>query len=275
MSSAPDGYPEGTPCWADAMLPDLAAGKRFYGEIFDWTFEDGGGEYGYYTQAFHEGKNVAALAPKPDGRMPTTWSVYFASPDAAATAGRIRAARGQIFMGPMAIDGFGTMLMAADPGGAVFGVWQAGSHKGFEKRGEPGAFGWTEVYTWDAQAVDPFYEAVFGFGTQDLSDETGTGFAVWTPAGAPATPEHAVAGRAVMDDRFPREMPAHFLAYFVVENCDTVADAVLRLHGRVRLEPQDTPYGRFAMLADDQGADFAIIDVSQPGQELGQGLGQG
>ncbi|GAA3058425.1 hypothetical protein GCM10020000_46470 [Streptomyces olivoverticillatus] len=64
MSAAPDGIPEGMPCWADAMLPDVEAGKRFYGELFGWTFEDSGGEYGHYTQAFHDGKNVAALAPQ-------------------------------------------------------------------------------------------------------------------------------------------------------------------------------------------------------------------
>ncbi|GAA2715494.1 MULTISPECIES: VOC family protein [Streptomyces] len=267
MSTAPDGFPEGTPCWADVMLADVEAGKRFYGEILGWTFEDSGGEYGHYTQAFHGGKNVAALAPKPDGRMPTAWSVYFASPDAAATGDRIRAAGGQIVMGPMAIGPFGTMLMAADPGGAVFGVWQAAAHKGFEKRGGPGSFGWTEVWTWDAAAVDPFYESVFGFTTHDVSEEAATDFALWTPTGAPGTPDRAVGGRVVMDDRYPREMPAHFLVYFVVDDCDEVVRRTLGLHGRVRLETQDTPYGRFAVLADDQGADFAVIDVSTPGRE--------
>ncbi|MEU3352551.1 VOC family protein [Streptomyces sp. NPDC037389] len=267
MSAATEGFREGAPCWADAMLSDVEAGKRFYGGLLGWTFEDSGGEYGHYTQAFHDGKNVAALAPKPDGRFPTAWSIYFSSPDVEATADRIRAAGGQIFMGPMSIGPFGTMLMAADPGGAAFGVWEAGRHRGFEKRGEPGSYGWAEVYTWDAPAVDPFYEAVFGFTTHDVSEEAGIDFAVWTPAGAPGTPENAVAGRAVMDERFPREMPAHFLAYFVVEDCDAVVREALRLHGRVRREPQDTPYGRFAVIADDQGADFAVIDVAHQGQE--------
>ncbi len=264
MSAVTDGFPEGTPCWADAMLPDVEAGKRFYGALFDWTFEDSGGEYGHYTQAFHDGKNVAALAPKPDGRMPTAWSVYFATADAAATADKVRAAGGQVVMGPMPVGPFGTMLMAADPGGAVFGVWQAGSHKGFGKRGEPGSYGWTEVWTWDAAGVDPFYESVFGFTTLDVSEEAGTEFAIWTPAGAPGAPEKAVGGRAAMDDRFPREMPAHFLVYFVVGDCDAAVADALRLRGRVRREPQDTPYGRFAVLTDDQGADFAVIDLSQP-----------
>ncbi|WP_190131394.1 VOC family protein [Streptomyces mashuensis] len=263
MSAATDGIREGVPVWADVMLADVEAGKRFYGELLGWSsFRDAGGEYGNYAQAFRGGRNVAALAPKPDGRMPTAWTVYFASADAAATAERIRAAGGQIIMGPMAIGPFGTMLMAADPGGAVFGVWEAGSHRGFEEQGVPGCYGWTELYTWDAKAVDPFYEAVFGYATHDVSEEAGVEFAIWTPAGSPGTPENAVAGRAVMDDRFPREMPAHFLVYFVVEDCDETVRSALRLHGRVLRDPQDTPYGRFAVLADDQGADFAVIDVS-------------
>ncbi len=28
------------PCWVDAHLSDVAAGKRFYGELFGWTFEE-------------------------------------------------------------------------------------------------------------------------------------------------------------------------------------------------------------------------------------------
>ncbi|MFI1969592.1 hydrolase [Streptomyces cinnamoneus] len=270
MSTATDGIQAGMPCWVDAMLSDVEAGKRFYGELFGWTFEDAGSEYGHYTHAFHDGKNVAALAPKPDGRMPTTWSVYFASDDATATAGRIRAAGGQIVTGPVAVGPFGTMLMAADPGGAVFGVWQAGSHKGFEKRGEPGSYGWAEVWTWDAKAVDPFYEAVFGFNVYDVSEEASVDFAIWTPGGAGGGAESAVGGRVVMDDRYPKEMPAHFLTYFVVEDCDAVVRAVQRMRGRVRREPQDTPYGRFAVVADDQGADFAVIDLSQPERPEGE-----
>ncbi|WP_338931536.1 VOC family protein [Streptomyces netropsis] len=263
MSTDSDEFSEGMPCWADVTLPDLEAGKRFYGELLGWTFDVGTARFGYYTQASRDGRKVAALVPKTDGRMPTAWGVYFASSDAVATAGRIEAAGGRIIVGPMGIADFGRMVVAADPDGAVFGVWQAGSHRGFELRGEPGAYGWTEVYTRDPKAVDAFYEAVFGFESTDVSEEAGMEFAIWTPAGKPATPEHAVGGRAVLDDSFPAEMPAHFLTYFVVDGCDAAAHAAVGLGGRILREPQDTPYGRFAVLADDQGASFAVIDLAR------------
>ncbi|KNB50194.1 VOC family protein [Streptomyces caatingaensis] len=265
----------GTPCWADVMVPDVEAGKRFYGGLFGWAFREAGPEYGGYTEAFLDGRPVAALAPKPDGRMPTAWCVYFASDDAAATAARIGEAGGQVVTGLFAVGPFGTMLLAADPGGAVFGVWQAGGHRGFgTRRGEPGAFAWTEVRTRDAAAVDAFYEEVFGLVAHAPgSGEATAGHALWTPAGRPPGPEHAVGGRSVMGGEFPEVMPAHFLVHFAVEDCAAAAEAAGRLGGRVRSGPAKTPYGRrSAVLTDSQGADFAVVEPARaPGREAPAG----
>ncbi|MGW1027419.1 VOC family protein [Streptomyces sp. NPDC002577] len=252
-------FAEGVPCWVDAMLPDVEAGKRFYGEVFGWTFDEGAGaEYGYYTQAYSDGKNVAALAPKQDGRLPTVWTVYFATPDAFSLAARIREAGGQLVMEPMPVGPFGTMALATDPEGAVFGLWQGGTHTGFEKQQEPGSFCWTEVYSRDKTVVDPFYETVFGYGGFDLED-AGADFRTWSPRGTEPGPDTAIGGRSVMSGAFPVEMPSHFLVYFDVADCDATADAVVRLGGRVQAPPFDIPYGRIAVLMDDQGAAFAVL----------------
>ncbi|MEC4015348.1 VOC family protein [Streptomyces sp. H27-D2] len=315
-------FVDGAPCWADVMLPDLEAGKRFYGELFGWTFEGGEEKYGRYTQALLDGKRVAALAPKPDGRMPTVWNLYFAVQDAARAAAAIREAGGQVIMDPTQVGEFGAMLMAADPGGAVFCCWQPGSHPGFERQDVPGTYCWTEVYTREPEAVDAFYGKVFGFemageslGQQPSSERGGPeragperagperadaakagesadlddpdsdpdsdpdpdqtapdqanpapsvfDFKIWAPAGQPVDAEHAVGGRCVLDDSFPAELPAHFLTYFAVADCDAAVRRARQLGGRVSREPQDTPYGRFAIVIDDQGASFAVIDLAE------------
>ncbi|MFF3765816.1 VOC family protein [Streptomyces sp. NPDC001922] len=255
-------FAEGVPCWTDAMLADVEAGKRFYGELFGWSFRPGDTAYGPYEQASHDGKTVAALTRKPDGRLPTVWNIYFATADAPAALAKVRAAGGQVIMDPRPIDGLGTMAMAVDPGGAVFGLWQGGSHPGFAKQGRPGSYAWTELYTRDKAKADPFYEAVFGYGRQDLDTEDGTDFAMWAPAGRPVDVANAVAGRGVIDGSFPAELPAHFLVYFAVQDCDRAAGTAVRLGGRVVLEPEDTPYGRFSVLVDNQGASFAVIDLA-------------
>ncbi|WP_282798149.1 VOC family protein [Streptomyces sp. CC224B] len=258
-------FAEGVPCWVDAALPDVEGGKRFYGELFGWSFDDGwsrddtaGGGYGHYVRASLDGRPVAALAPKADGRLPTAWTVYLATPDAATTAARVAAAGGQVITEPVPVGPFGTTGLVADPEGAVFGLWQAGSHRGFGKLREPGAYCWTEVYARDKSVVDPFYESVFEYGVYDV-EVGGDDFRTWSPRGAAAGPDTAIGGRAVLAGSFPAEMPAHFLSYFCVADCDATAAAVRRLGGRVRTEPFDIPYGRVAVLADNQGAAFGVL----------------
>ncbi|MET7359261.1 VOC family protein [Streptomyces sp. NPDC005562] len=255
-----DGYAEGVPCWVDAMLPDVAGGKRFYGELFGWTFDEGAGpEYGHYAQAYADGTPVAALAPKADGRMPTVWTVYLATPDAAALGERIRAAGGSMIREALPVGPYGTMALAADPEGAVFGLWQGGTHPGFGRRQRPGSYCWTEVYSRDKQLVDPFYEGVLGYRGFDL-DLDGEEFRAWSPAGTELGPETAVGGRALLTDTASEvRMPPHFLVYFAVTDTDAVAAAVPRLGGRIRRAPADTPYGRIAVLTDNQGATFAVL----------------
>ncbi|WP_327236118.1 VOC family protein [Streptomyces sp. NBC_01317] len=281
-------FAEGTPCWVDVSLPDLEAGKRFYGELFGWTFGDdgdegggsggsgegGGGEGtpapGRYAEAFSDGKRVAGLTAKRDGRMPTVWGVYFATPDAAALSRTITAAGGQMVREPMSLGVLGVVALAADPAGAVFGLWQTGDNTGFEKKGLPGSFCWTEVYTRDKASVDPFYETVFGFRGTDVSDDA-VDFRMWSPAGTEPGPDTAIGGRSVITDAFPVEMPGHFLSYFAVADCDATAAAVVRLGGRVTAPPFDIEYGRMAVFNDNQGASFAVLEEPEEKPDPGAG----
>ncbi|MTE19525.1 VOC family protein [Streptomyces sp. TRM43335] len=336
MAVAGGAFVEGEPCWADVMLPDPEAGKRFYGGLFGWTFgPPAPPERGSYTIALLEGSRAAALSHKPDGRLPTAWTVYFATPDAAATAARIRAAGGQLVTEPVPIGGAGTMATAVDPGGAAFGLWQPGSLTGFEVVGDPGAYVWTEVCTREKAPVDTFYARVFGYGLRpagaggaptgglggtDTTDGTGgpgeageaageavgegvgeveevaesaeaetleefgavregeaptdTGVAgddadavmLWALPGDPVDDEHAVGARTMIDDTYPVEMPAHFLVYFAVADCEASVRAAVRLGGRTVRGPEDSPHGgRHAVLVDDQGARFGVLETPVAG----------
>ncbi|BCM67584.1 MULTISPECIES: VOC family protein [Streptomyces] len=236
-SANEETYGEGVPCWVDAQLPDVEAGKRFYGELFGWTFEEA---YGSSVWARLDGDRVASLAPKTDGRMPTVWTVSFATSDAAALGRRITAAGGQLVMAPFPVGDLGTAALATDPEGAVFGLWQPGTHPGFGRRHEPNTFVWAELYTRNTAAANAFYgglfhEALFGAG---------------------AEPDF---GRADVTDVFPAEMPPHFLVHFRVADLPDALGAVHRLGGRVQAPPFETSYGVVAVVTDNQGASFALL----------------
>ncbi|SDM73360.1 hypothetical protein SAMN04487981_102411 [Streptomyces sp. cf386] len=233
------GYAEGVPCWVDAQLPDVEAGKRFYGELFGWDFEEA---YDSTVLARLDGEPVASLARKADGRFPTVWTVYFATSDAEALVRRIREAGGQVVTAPVEIGAdLGRAALVTDPEGAVFGLWQAGEHQGFGRRHQTGTFGWVELYARDTEVAGAFYGKLFADAL----------------FGPDAEPDF---GRAAVAERFSAMMPPHFVVHFQVADCAEILDTVSRLGGRVQVPPFETSYGTVAVVTDNQGASFAVLE---------------
>ncbi|MEU2491310.1 VOC family protein [Streptomyces sp. NPDC007883] len=255
--------PEGTPIWADAMFSDLEGAKAFYGEVLGWTFGESSSEYGNYTQAYADGKAVAAVVPPMPGQEGRSqWCLYLASPDAAATAGKIRQNGGTVLMEPMQVGEFGTMCLAQDPGGVTFGVWQPGTHKGFEATNVPGSFCWAEIFTREPGKADAFFPAVFGYGAKAVADP-GMDFKVFDLGSDP------VLGRMRMtDEEYPAEVPSYVQVYWTVADCDAAVATVQKLGGRLVFGPMTMPFGRFAAVIDPQGAPFAVIDTTTTEGEL-------
>jgi predicted enzyme related to lactoylglutathione lyase len=257
--------PEGSPCWADAMFRDLEGAKSFYGALLGWTFAESSTEYGNYTEAYANGKAVAAVVPPMPGQDGeeglSQWCLYFAAEDAAATAARVRDHGGQVLMEPMRVGDFGTMCLARDPGGVVFGLWQAGTHEGFQAMAEPGAYVWAEVFTREPAASDAFFPAVFSYRQRDMEDGE-TDFRVYDLG------ERSVLGRMRMTEEFPPEMPPYINVYFTVADCDAAVAKATELGGVLRFGPMTTPFGRFASISDPQGAPLSLIDITTTEGEM-------
>src|SRR3982751_2828925 len=114
MSEAPS-YAPGTPIWVDVTSSDLAKATRFYSELFGWQGEDQGEEAGHYTMMRKDGKMVAAISPQMNPQAPPSWTTYIATPDAKATADKVRAAGGQVVMEPFEVMQAGHMAGFLDP----------------------------------------------------------------------------------------------------------------------------------------------------------------
>ena len=257
--------PEGMPCWADAMFSDVEGAKRFYGHLLGWTFGEAVSQYGNYTQAYADGKAVAAVVPPMPGQEgQSAWCLYFATADVAATARRIEEHGGEVLMEQMEVGDFGTMALARDPSGAVFGVWQAGVHAGFdgfEARAVPGAYCWAEVFTREPEKSDAFFPAVFPYHVKRILDDA-IDFRIYELGGNP------VLGRMQMTDDFPPEIPSYIHVYFTVDDCDAAVERALKHGGTLRYGPMTSPFGRFAALSDPQGANFSVIDITTARGEM-------
>jgi predicted enzyme related to lactoylglutathione lyase len=244
-----DLLPPGTPTWVDLSTTDVDAGRTFYEKLFGWTTDEPAGpEFGGYAMFRSNGKLVAGSGPVM-GDGPPAWNTYVRSADAGATAQKVRDAGGDVVAGPMVIGDSGTMAMFRDPTGAYFGIWQNGLHTGAELFNEPVALTWNELGTRNLDAAKRFYAAVFGWGAE------GADYVEWQLDGKRI-------GGCIHLDQFgvPAEVPANWLAYFDVANLDETVQRVESLGGTVNVPPRDIPeVGRFAVVADPQGAVFAVF----------------
>jgi uncharacterized protein len=253
MVTRDTAWPAGTPCWVDLGVGDIGRARTFYGGLFGWDIQEGPPEAGGYSMCEVDGRPVAGIGPKmgPD-EAPAAWTTYLASDDADRTVSEIKAAGGEVLAEPVDVMDVGRMAVAADPGGAVFGVWQARAHAGAGLANEPGSLTWNENMSRDFDRNKAFYGDVFGFDYGDLSSD-GFSYATADLEGRP------VAGIGELDPDLPAEVPANWAAYFGVADADAAVTRAVELGGSVVRPAWDTPYGRMAVLADDQGAVFAIV----------------
>lgn len=248
-------YEPGTPSWVDLATSDLDAAKRFYGELFGWEAQDTGSpeETGGYAFFMLGGRSVAGVMPIMDEGQPTAWSTYVSTDDADAVAARAQEAGATVLAGPMDVMEAGRMAFFFHPAAGHIGVWQPGRHPGAGVVNDPGTLTWNELHTRDLDGARAFGEAAFGW-TGEQQDFGGMPYIVVHVGDAP------VGGMTVMPPGMPDEVPPFWLTYFAVDDCDASVARVQELGGSLTMEPMEAPeVGRFAVVADPQGAQFAVI----------------
>ncbi|WP_454050006.1 VOC family protein [Cellulomonas sp. Marseille-Q8402] len=252
MTVREEPWPDGTPCWAELAVPDLDRGRRFYADLLGWDFAVGSEETGFYSEGLVGGRRAAALnGYRPDPTAPVAWLTFVAASDAAGTAGRAVAAGATPLVEPMDVMGFGRMAVLADPTGAPFALWQAGTSLGAEVVNEPGSMIWNEHMSGAFEKARDFYAATFGYGVEDLS---APGFAYATLQ----LGDRSVGGVGADDEA------AGWQVYFAVADTDATAATAERLGGGVFLAPQDSPYGRLAGITGAFGERFWLMSTDEP-----------
>ena len=255
-----DRFQPGEVSWIDLVTTDPSAARDFYGALFGWDFDIGPPETGRYTLCRVRGRAAAGMNGTPSERVAPAWTTYFFGDDLAAAAQRLGELGGRVTQGPLDIPGQGELVVAGDPTGAVFGLWRPDGPTARGVRGEPGALSWHEHLSRDLSAAATFYGGLFGYAWEEVD----------TGPGGPAYRTFAVAGEALggalaMDDTWPASIGAHWMPYFTVADADAAASTAEHRGGRVEVPPVTSPWGRFAALADPQGAVFSVIDPTTRG----------
>ena len=259
--ATPDVHAPGRFCWVDLSTQDLEQARRFYTAVFDWDSiaaeTEGGPPYLMFTQ---DAKVVAGLSELDDDLkgqgIPSTWNHYVGVEDADQMAERVEELGGKMVVPIMQILRAGRLGFFTDPTGAALGIWEPGEHTGFEIVTEANSVCWHELATRDLPAATEFFEDLFGWDTVDNPV---------APAGYRTIRlgQDDLGGILQMTEEWG-EMPPHWTVYFAVEDADEAAQQIEEAGGRIHYGPFDTPIGRLAVCADDQGAHFHVIALQTP-----------
>jgi predicted enzyme related to lactoylglutathione lyase len=120
-----------------------------------------------------------------------------------------------------------------------------------------GRFAWHELHTTDRARALKFYASLVGWETKEVPMGPGE------PYGLCLLHGKDIAG--ILKSKAGPGVPPHWLPYIAVDDVDASAAKVTELRGKVLNAPMDIPdVGRFAVVADPQGAAFALYKHLKP-----------
>jgi len=254
-----DHHPNGSFCWIELATSDQKAAKAFYGPLFGWAPNDMPmGPDAFYTIFRIEERDAAAgytLRPEQIAQhVHPNWMLYIQVENVDATAAKVSQLGGTVVVAPFDVFDAGRMAVIGDPTGAHFCLWQPNRSKGTQIAHVAGTLCWADLSTPDPRRAGEFYSKLLGW--QIMDDEKGTGY-LHIKNG-----EQFIGGIPPTAHRQPG-IPPHWLPYFWVDDVDASAAKAKQLGANIFLAPTSLEdVGRLAVIADPQGAVFAIFKSS-------------
>jgi predicted enzyme related to lactoylglutathione lyase len=252
-----DQHPAGSFCWIELHASDQNAAKSFYSSLFGWEAHDMPmGPDDFYTMFKLQGRDAAAgCTLRPDERsqsVPPYWMIYITVDKVDAAVTKAQQLGGKILAPAFDVMDAGRMAVIQDPTGAVFCPWQPNKSNGIGIAHVAGTLCWADLSTPDPKRAADFYSGLLGW--QFITDPKDPSGYLHIKNG-----EHFIGGIPPAASRQPG-VPPHWLAYFSVDDVDASAAKAKQMGANLYLAPMTMEgVGRFSVIADPQGAVFAIF----------------
>jgi predicted enzyme related to lactoylglutathione lyase len=248
-------YTPGTFSWVDLGTTDPAAARAFYTSLFGWQTEDtDSGDGSVYTVCRLGDDAVCALYEMPaDLRAtgaPPSWTSYVTVERVDDAAARALELGGTVISKAFDVLDAGRMALLADPHGAVFAVWQPRAQIGAERVNDVGCLCMNELATNEIEEARAFYEALFGWTTEQV--ETGPGGPVIV----------SVNNRGSLNATLSEERvaPPHWRPYFTVDSVAMSMSRARDLGADALLDLTPIGDGSIGIVRDPQGAVFGLFE---------------
>lgn len=235
--------------WNDLMTSDVATAKTFYGQLFNWTFE----QRGRYSIIKLNGKRIGGILdikPKTPERHAARWIASLSVSDVDQAISVVLAHGGKVHKGPEDIGDRGRVALVSDPQGAQLSLINT-------KYGDPkdgpiaeGSWLWHELWTNDPSASADFYQELAGYSMVEELDS----YLILKVDGK---------WRAGIRTLFNQALEQRWVPVVKVNDVKAISALAKQLGGRVLIEPENPYYpDHVALLADPSGALFMIQEWS-------------
>ena len=247
--------------WADLVTDDAAAARRFYEQLFGWSFREVGG----YSIAFNRERPVGGIFQRPrpkDRAAEPRWFGYISVTDVEGAGREVSKRGGRVLAPPREVPERGEQAVFADAEGAVFGVVASSFGDPEDFLAEAGDWIWIQLLSRDARKAAEFYRGVAGYEVvENTAGDRLSDYVLVSDGYARATV------RTISSSR-PQVEPTWLPFVRVGSISESVASA-RRLGGAVLLGPSPELFaGRVAVVADPTGAAIALLEWSDgPRQE--------
>lgn len=242
-------YHPGKFVWNELVTSDVATAKSYYGQLFNWTFE----QRGRYTIVSLNDKRIGGILdikPNTQDRNAARWISSLSVSDVDQATSVVLANGGKVHKGPENIDDRGRVSLVSDPQGAQLSL----IHR---EMGDPsdgpiadGSWLWHELWTNNPNDSVAFYQELAGYTAVEELDSYFILIAEdkW---------------RAGIRNLFNHALKQRWVPVIKVNDITAISVLAKQLGGKVIIEPENLDYSdQVALLADPSGALFMIQEWS-------------
>ena len=242
-------YFHGNFVWRELMTTNVEAAKGFYGELFNWRFEDSGMPDVQYWLVKQGETSLAGLMALPaEAPAVTYWSSYVSVPDVDAAAAKATALGGQLCFGPTDIPGAGRAALVADREGAMINLFHDAKGDPETNGAMPGPFTfcWETLSTRDIAAASAFYTEVAGWTKGEFN-----GMTTLVAASGPVADLQGV----------PEGVPPNWLTFVSVPSLTERRETAVRLGATVLMPEIAVPgIGLIGVIQDPTGGVIGLFE---------------
>jgi hypothetical protein len=240
--------------WADLVTDDVPAARKFYSQLFGWTFR----KVGDYVIACNDDRPLGGMFQRPrpkDQSAAPRWFAYISVSNVERATQAVTRSGGKVLMEPQTFPKRGKQAVFTDVEGAVFGVMKSSSGDPQDFLADPGDWIWIQLLSHDGRKAAEFYRIVGGYeivennNTNRLSDYvlTSEGYARATVRTIPGAKQ--------------KEVKPAWLPFVRVKSVAVSAALAKQSGGKVLLEPRpELLDGKVAVIADPTGAAIGIME---------------